>query len=92
MPPRPLEGMAAAQYPLRLFLDEESGGTPLVKSLQDTKDCNTVSILIGPEGGWTDGERERLQASWSRVSLGSQILRAETAAVAGLALVMNLLA
>ncbi|NNE72267.1 MAG: 16S rRNA (uracil(1498)-N(3))-methyltransferase [Acidimicrobiales bacterium] len=36
-------------------------------------------ILIGPEGGWTDDERQRCPR---RVSLGPTILRAETAAIA----------
>ena len=36
-------------------------------------------ILVGPEGGWGDAERGRALAE---VSLGAQVLRAETAAVA----------
>ena len=47
-----------------------------------------VAILVGPEGGWTDRERERTRVSgWQPVSLGSEILRAETAAIAALAIV-----
>jgi 16S rRNA (uracil1498-N3)-methyltransferase len=43
-----------------------------------------VSLLIGPEGGWTDVERLRLnEAGWIPVSLGTAILRAETAAIVG---------
>ena len=46
------------------------------------------AILIGPEGGFSDPERARLSALpfVSRVSLGPRILRADTAAVAALAL------
>ncbi|WP_299676000.1 16S rRNA (uracil(1498)-N(3))-methyltransferase [uncultured Roseobacter sp.] len=46
------------------------------------------AILIGPEGGFADGERARLQrmAQAHGVSLGPRILRAETAAVAALTL------
>ncbi len=47
-----------------------------------------VAILVGPEGGWTDRERERISLSgWHPVSLGRDILRAETAAIAALAIV-----
>jgi 16S rRNA (uracil1498-N3)-methyltransferase len=47
----------------------------------------TAAVLLGPEGGWTDREREQAAAAgWQAVSLGPQILRAETAAVAALAL------
>ncbi len=42
--------------------------------------------MIGPEGGWTEQERAAfVAAGWTRVSLGPLILRAETAALAGLA-------
>lgn len=44
---------------------------------------NKIGILVGPEGGWSD--RERLlfeQKGIQSVSLGSQILRAETASIA----------
>ncbi len=41
------------------------------------------SVAIGPEGGWSPGE---LDAARDRVSLGSNILRTETAAVAATAL------
>jgi 16S rRNA (uracil1498-N3)-methyltransferase len=43
-------------------------------------------VLLGPEGGWTDDERRlSLDIGWRAVSLGPQILRAETAAAAALA-------
>ncbi len=49
---------------------------------------DTVALLVGPEGGWTDEERADFsQANWTPVSLGPSILRAETAAIAGLAIV-----
>lgn len=46
------------------------------------------AILIGPEGGWSESERRRLSAmeTVTPVSLGPRILRADTAAVASLAL------
>nr|WP_010393623.1 16S rRNA (uracil(1498)-N(3))-methyltransferase [Paracoccus sp. TRP] len=46
------------------------------------------AILIGPEGGWSESERRRLSAMdcVARISLGPRILRADTAAVASLAL------
>jgi 16S rRNA (uracil1498-N3)-methyltransferase len=42
-----------------------------------------VGILIGPEGGWSDNERIVFdEMGIANVSLGSQVLRAETAAIA----------
>ena len=64
----------------RLRLEERPGAEPLLAALQTGHE--PVSLLIGPEGGWTDAERERLDGSgWIPVSLGAAILRAETAAI-----------
>lgn len=50
-----------------------------------------LEILIGPEGGWTAGEIARLAGAGSRpVDLGPHVLRTETAAVAGLAVLQAL--
>lgn len=46
-----------------------------------------VCIAVGPEGGFTDAEVEAaIRAQWSRFSLGSRILRIETAALAAAAI------
>jgi len=47
------------------------------------------ALLVGPEGGWSDRERGELGASgWRAVGLGPRVLRAETAAVVGAAMVL----
>jgi 16S rRNA (uracil1498-N3)-methyltransferase len=70
----------------RYFLDERAA-PPLLSALPSTlasSDC--VAVFLGPEGGWTDDERRlALDAAWRAVSLGPQILRAETAAAAATA-------
>jgi 16S rRNA (uracil1498-N3)-methyltransferase len=54
----------------------------------DRTPSDSVALLVGPEGGWTDREREQIaSAGWRPVSLGAEILRAETAAIAALAIV-----
>jgi 16S rRNA (uracil1498-N3)-methyltransferase len=73
------------------FLDE-AGGPPLATALAASQaaagDC--VRLAIGPEGGWTDAERELAHKSgWTTVWLGPTILRAETAVVAAAAIVMS---
>jgi 16S rRNA (uracil1498-N3)-methyltransferase len=51
-----------------------------------------VSILIGPEGGLENGEVEQAkEAGWQVVTMGRRILRAETAALAALAVVTSAL-
>jgi 16S rRNA (uracil1498-N3)-methyltransferase len=70
----------------RYFLDEATA-PPLLSALPTTPARrDRVAVLLGPEGGWTDEERGMaLDAGWRGVSMGPQILRAETAATAALA-------
>jgi 16S rRNA (uracil1498-N3)-methyltransferase len=82
-----LEG-GSADY--RFVLDEDPQAPPLLTALPELRSVNDcVAILVGPEGGWTDQERERFTPRWTRVSLGFQILRAETAALAALAILRS---
>lgn len=68
------------------WLDEVAGGAPLLSVVRN----GPVVLLVGPEGGWTEGERAKALArkDWVRVTLGPQILRAETAGIASIAVVM----
>jgi 16S rRNA (uracil1498-N3)-methyltransferase len=52
----------------------------------------SVALAIGPEGGWTPEEMAMFSESgWKHVTLGPRILRAETAAIAGLAVCASVL-
>jgi len=89
-PPEAFDAAVSHALPHRYFLDEQSGPDSLSRTLQ-TEAAGTrglaAAILTGPEGGWTD--RERVLASredWKPVSLGPRILRAETAAIAAVAI------
>jgi 16S rRNA (uracil1498-N3)-methyltransferase len=49
-----------------------------------------VALAVGPEGGWTEDElRSFREMGWIAASLGETILRAETAAIVGTAIVMD---
>jgi 16S rRNA (uracil1498-N3)-methyltransferase len=76
-------GVADYRYHL-----EEACAPPLLGLLPGgRRDEDRVALLVGPEGGWTDRERAAIAVGrWTSVSLGDQILRAETAAIAGLAI------
>jgi 16S rRNA (uracil1498-N3)-methyltransferase len=78
----------AADY--RCFLDEAEA-PPLLATLPPARTTSDrIAVLLGPEGGWTDAERELASGSgWSAASLGPHILRTETAAVAALAILAN---
>ena len=69
-----------------LLFADEAGGTPML----DAAGAGPAAILIGPEGGFTEEEREAIRAlpQARPVSLGPRILRADTAAAAAVALWM----
>ena len=71
-----------------LFCDER-GGAPLISVLQ-ARAHSKAAILIGPEGGFSDEENAAIRAlpQAIAVSLGPRILRADTAAVAGISVWM----
>jgi len=73
----------------RYALDENPGAAPLLDALPAVRPAqDTVAILTGPEGGWTEEERAGFTAAgWTPVSLGALILRAETAVIAALAVI-----
>jgi 16S rRNA (uracil1498-N3)-methyltransferase len=79
---------------LKIALADVTAGTKLL--LAETEQENSLSaglvgaesvaLGIGPEGGWTPEEMAMFSESgWKHVTLGPRILRAETAAIAGLA-------
>ena len=62
----------------------EKGGTQLSRGAP----AGPIALCIGPEGGWDSSEIEAaLRADWKLVSLGRSTLRAETAALAAIALI-----
>lgn len=66
-------------YDKIIFLYEKSSKSSKITDIIDNKDKNILCI-IGPEGGFTDSEVEKLKNKKAiEVSLGNRILRAETA-------------
>lgn len=71
----------------RLMFCDETGGAPAIGAVQ-AAGAGPWGILIGPEGGFTIEERDRLRALpfTIAVSLGPRVLRADTAATTALTL------
>lgn len=86
--PAPLSIALATPAATHLFLDEHPAAPPILDQFPAARHAtDTVAILLGPEGGWTEEERAQvIRADWKPCSLGATILRAETAATAALAI------
>ena len=71
-----------------VFCDEEAEIADPVSALRAAPQ-GPLTVAVGPEGGFSDGERRAMltRGKTVRLSLGPRILRADTAAVAALALV-----
>lgn len=81
---------------VRIVLAEQEHATTLRQAVEEAMESSgaelpALEIAIGPEGGWSAAE-ETLFASngWRAVTLGARILRAETAAIAAMAVVASL--
>jgi 16S rRNA (uracil1498-N3)-methyltransferase len=71
-----------------LFCDEAGDAKPVADALAGMPPGEPWAILIGPEGGFSPGEREILRALpfATPASLGPRILRADTAAISAMTL------
>lgn len=93
--PAPLDRWLAGRDAGRLlvFCDEAAEAANPVAALRAEAAPPGIDVLVGPEGGFAGEERALLlrQPATLRLSLGPRILRADTAAVAALALVQAVL-
>ncbi|SFN65608.1 16S rRNA (uracil1498-N3)-methyltransferase [Bradyrhizobium sp. Ghvi] len=94
--PMPLERYLSQRPADRLliFCDEAAELENPIQSLQSAREPGQgIDVLIGPEGGFAEDERALLlrQPKILRLALGPRIMRADTAAVAALALVQAVL-
>ncbi|MGA7548025.1 MAG: RsmE family RNA methyltransferase [Candidatus Sulfotelmatobacter sp.] len=77
---------------LRVVLAESEEQTLLRDVLQAHATAGGIALAVGPEGGWAEDELQLFQqAGWISASLGNTILRAETAAIAAIAVAASTL-
>jgi 16S rRNA (uracil1498-N3)-methyltransferase len=94
--PIPLAAALARETaPLRILLSETEQSLTLAAALSvssnEQRTTNngqpSLALAIGPEGGWTPEEISQFSThNWTHVTLGPRILRAETAAIAAIAI------
>ncbi len=73
-----------------VFADEAAAASSPLETLKTSKG-KAIGLLVGPEGGFSPNERQKIlqQDFCVPISLGPRILRADTAAVAAIALIQS---
>lgn len=82
----------ADDKPSNCLMFSERDGQSLLQTKEDiAADTKQITALVGSEGGWSDEEIALARAAgWTIVTLGGRTLRAETAAIAVVALLQHL--
>lgn len=80
----------------RILLSETEQTVTLTSTLNGERTTDNgqlnLALAIGPEGGWAPDEMSLFAThNWTHVTLGSRILRAETAAIAAIAIASSIL-
>ena len=92
-PPQPLDALIAQWASARrLVLCDETGTAPPIAAALREQNSAAWAVLVGPEGGFEQAELDALKKLpfVCAVSLGPRVLRADTAALAGLAVLQAL--
>ncbi|HEV2470265.1 MAG TPA: RsmE family RNA methyltransferase [Candidatus Sulfotelmatobacter sp.] len=95
MPPEisePMKLRDATKIPAetKIVLSESEEQTTLRELLDANRSQSAMLLAIGPEGGWTEDELQLFRENgWSSATLGSTILRAETAAIAAVTIAIQ---
>jgi 16S rRNA (uracil1498-N3)-methyltransferase len=85
-PITPLSIIEELSGKVRLFIAEQ-GSPNETRNIHNDKEKGSLGVFIGPEGGWTDAEKELfVEHTINHLSLSDFTLRAETAAVTAAAL------
>ena len=83
------QALAASEGSLKLFCYESEQTLTLKQSLQNAQPDQAITLFIGPEGGFTNEEVELAKKSGAiTISLGSRVLRTETAGLVAISQVL----
>ena len=86
--PIKLKELLKCPIKVRIVLSELEQDLMLKEAIPDQ--TKHISVAIGPEGGWSGGELIQFRdAGWVSASLGNTILRAETSAIAAMAVILS---
>ncbi len=86
--PSPLAGEGKGEGQTGIIFSEAGKNQTLKKILKDFKERPTITLLIGPEGGFSDTEiKMAIEKGFVAASLGPRILRTETAALSAIGVI-----
>jgi|SRR6185369_10077821 len=89
--PLKLKEAVTLSFTTKVLLSENEKKSLLRDLLSDEIELPLV-LAVGPEGGWSDEEVKLFESSgWRSASIGETILRAETAAIAAIAVAKTML-
>ena len=71
----------SSNYDLILIANEREKNQPLLDCLQQNISATKIAIIVGPEGGFTDEELDIITSFSQSITLGTRILRTETAPI-----------
>jgi 16S rRNA (uracil1498-N3)-methyltransferase len=87
-PARPADAFRETAAEVKLLLSERRD-TPPIERFRPAARPGSVALAFGPEGGWVDEELAAArEAGFQEASLGPLVLRAETAVIAALSVVL----
>ena len=86
-----LSASSEDDYDVKLIFWENKKGQKTIREIfTPLTKINSAMILIGPEGGFSNEEvRQAIAAGYEPVTMGSRILRAETAAIAAVSIIQH---
>ena len=83
-----IKGLCELKADLKIILSVKEKSNTLKKVLQKNSMCDTMIIVIGPEGGFEDSEENKLiENGFIPTTLGNRVLRTETASIACLSMI-----
>lgn len=83
-----LKGLCDIEASLKILLSVNEKTKYIKKVLKDNKKCDKIIIVVGPEGGFTTEEEQKLmEKGFISTSLGKRVLRTETAGLVTLAMI-----
>jgi 16S rRNA (uracil1498-N3)-methyltransferase len=89
--PEPFDDFCVSAARGACLIFSERGGGSLAEVSTISRDINQLSLCVASEGGWSERELQRAAScGFTPVSLGSRILRTETAAIVAVSLAQHL--